>query len=388
MAALRIDAHFPSGNIILDKIDGCHVHVHADLRDTKGDFFYWHFRVRGAQGRTLTFHFTRTHMSGRFFTPALWPRLVDHGPKMWPPLAAYGPAFSTDGGKSWRWLGKTPINRNWFSFTFAPDDKEVHFCLSMNYLQSDLRLFLDRHRGSRRLKVSTLCRSEKGRRVELLRLGRLDGKCLHRVALTCRHHCCEMAASHVMEGLMEFVLTDSRQGRWLRENVELLVAPFVDKDGVEDGDQGKNRRPHDHNGDYRGKPIYASTAAIRKLIPLWSDGKLRLALDLHCPMIRLGRCETVFFYGGSSPLRQRNLKLLRQAIIAGSKGPLPISTRWCHEAVASGFSGWVQTLPGVQTGSTIEIPYANAAGSPVTAESARQLGADLARGIKAFLSKQ
>ena len=87
------------------------------------------------------------------------------------------------------------------------------------------------------------------------------------------------------------------------KRVEFFVVPFVDKDGVEDGDQGKNRRPHDHNRDYGGRAdgdhsIYASTRALRERIPAWSGGKLRVALDLHCPWIRGEHNEVIYFVGG------------------------------------------------------------------------------------------
>jgi len=78
---INIDADCPSGNIVVEKIDGDDVYVHQDLRDTKGWWFYWCFRVRGAVGRTLTFHFTNKDVFG-----------------------ARGPAVSLDGGKTWAWL--------------------------------------------------------------------------------------------------------------------------------------------------------------------------------------------------------------------------------------------------------------------------------------------
>ena len=58
LLAQEVDAGFPGGNVIVDKIDGDAVSLHQDLRDTAGDWFYWQFRVRGAEGRTLTFQFT------------------------------------------------------------------------------------------------------------------------------------------------------------------------------------------------------------------------------------------------------------------------------------------------------------------------------------------
>ena len=49
----------------------------------------------------------------------------------------------------------------------------------------------------------------------------------------------------------------------------------MDKDGVEDGDQGKNRRPGDHNRDWDGESIYNSTEAVREFLLVWSDNKLK-----------------------------------------------------------------------------------------------------------------
>src|SRR5262249_28983730 len=74
--ALQLDADFPGGNIVLENVKSDDVYFHQDLRDTSGDWFYWYFRVRGSQGRTLTFHFTKGN-----------------------PVGVLGPAVSTDAGK-------------------------------------------------------------------------------------------------------------------------------------------------------------------------------------------------------------------------------------------------------------------------------------------------
>ena len=122
----------------------------------------------------------------------------------------------------------------------------------------------------------------------------------HRVAFTCRHHSCESMASYVLEGVMAAVLADDSggDGKWLRERVEFFVVPIVDLDGVEDGDQGKNRKPRDHNRDYAGESIYPQVKAIRETLPKWADGKLRVAIDLHCPAVRGTHNEWIYFVGG------------------------------------------------------------------------------------------
>lgn len=92
---------------------------------------------------------------------------------------------------------------------------------------------------------------------------------------------------------MEAALED----RWLRENADFVVIPFMDKDGVEEGDQGKNRRPRDHNRDYDGESVPASVRANREWVPHWGNGSLAFALDMHCPWIRGENNEHIYFVG-------------------------------------------------------------------------------------------
>jgi hypothetical protein len=372
-AAVQVDADLPAGNIVVEKMAGDEVFLHQDLRDTAGDWFYWSFRVREAQGRKLTFHFTRSN-----------------------PIGVRGPAVSTDGGQSWRWLGAEAVHSNRFCYSFGAQEAEVRFCVAFPYLETNLRAFLAGHTNNPHLKATTLCRTEQGRDAELLRVGRLDGRAEQKVVITCRHHCCEMMASYVLEGLIEGVLADTAEGRWLRERVEFFVVPFVDKDGVEAGDQGKNRKPHDHNRDYAAG-LYATVRAIREQVPQWSEGKLRIALDLHCPTLRGGVNEQLVFVGGPDTNRwheaERFIQLLETtqmgALHYSTKNNLPFGKGWNTPAnftAGLSFGRWAAALPGVRAAATLETPYANAGGVAVTDASARALGHDLARALQKYLA--
>jgi hypothetical protein len=373
-AAPQVDAAFPGGNIVVERIAGDDVFLHPDLRDTAGDWFYWSFRVRGAQSRKLTFHFTKSN-----------------------PIGVRGPAVSTDGGQSWVWLGTQAVQGATFSYSFATDADDIRFGVAFSYTERNLGLFLASRTNNPHLKVETLCRTAQGRDAELLRAGRLDGRAAYRVALTCRHHCCEMMASFALEGVLEAVLDDSAEGRWLCEHVEFFVVPFVDKDGVEAGDQGKNRKPHDHNRDYSGESLYATVRAIRAQLPQWSDGKLRFALDMHCPTLRGGGNEQLVFVGGPDAKVWQEMERFARVLETTQTGPLvfqsrnnlPFGQSWNTPANYSGgtsFARWAATLPGVRAAATLEIPYANAGGVAVTDQSARALGHDLARALQKYLA--
>ena len=373
-AAVQVDTELPAGNIVVEKISGDDVFLHQDVRDTAGDWFYWCFRVREAQSRKLTFHFTRSNVIG-----------------------VRGPAVSTDGGASWRWLGAETMRSNTFSYSFSEKATDVRFCVAFPYLEKNLTAFLAAHTNSPHLKMTTLCRTEQGRDAELLRVGRLDGRAEQRVAITCRHHCCEMMASYVLEGILEGVLADTAEGRWLREHVEFFIVPFVDKDGVEVGDQGKNRKPRDHNRDYDGISRYATVRAIREQLPKWAEGKLRFALDLHCPTLRGGGNEQLVFVGGPNTNIWREVERFTEILATTQTGPLRYSTKnnlpfgkgWNAPAnftAGLSFGRWVAAQPGVRCTATLETPYANAGGVAVTDASARELGRDLARALQKYLA--
>jgi len=369
---LRLDAALPGGNVILDRVEGDCVYVRQDLRDTEGWWFYWHFRVCGAAGRALRFHFTNGDV-----------------------LGTRGPAVSVDAGRTWTWLGRGP--EPGFAYTFAPDADEVRFSFAVPYLETDLHAFLGRHRGHPALRLDTLCRTAKGRAVERLHVGRLDGRCRQRVVLTARHHACESMADYALEGVLEAILSDTEDGRWYRENVELLAVPFVDKDGVEDGDQGKNRRPHDHNRDYLDPSVHASVAALRGFIPEWSAGRVRVALDLHCPWIRGEYNEFVYFTGQDNARQWQRLCAFSALLERTRSGPLPYAAgnnlpfgkAWNTAANYTGgrsFDRWAMELPGMDLAATIEIPYANVGEHTVTPDAVRAFGRDLARALRRFLA--
>ena len=280
-----VDAEMPAGNIVVESIDGDVVKLRKDLRDTAGHWIYWAFRVKGAAGRTLTFKFSHPLKTGQGDNAAVGSR---------------GAAVSVDRGGTWIWSDdvvsepldlQTRDHASWNSFTweFAPDADEVWFSQTIPYTQNDWESFVASHAADygRVFTTNTLCLSRKGRAVECGRFGRIDGKARHKMLLTSRHHCAETTATFVLEGILEAVFADDDLGKWLRENMEIRVVPFADKDGVVDGDQGKNRKPHDHCRDYNETSIYPEVRAIREMMAEWTkDGGPSVVMDVHCPWLR------------------------------------------------------------------------------------------------------
>ena len=369
-APVQIDSDFPGGNILVERVDNDTIFLRQDPRDTPGFWFYWAFRVRGAEGRRLTFQFTDGKVVG-----------------------VRGPAVSRDGGSTWFWHDDDSVTPSSFAYTFGPDEVRTRFCLAMTYGRADLDGMFKRYEGRRDFVVEQHARSRKKRPVPRFRFGCLEEEPKHRVLFACRHHACEMMASWVLEGIVESVLADSDRSDWLRQNVEFLCVPMMDLDGVEDGDQGKNREPHDHNRDYLDEPIYPEVAALKELVPSWSRGRLSLAIDLHCPYIRGGNNEEVFFVGGPDEEMAMRLAAFSRILESVQTGPLvydadhniPWGQSWNNMQEARSFGRWAALLPGMKLATTLETPYADAGGKPVTRESARALGGDLAAAIRQWL---
>ena len=370
---LMIDAAFPGGNIIVDRIEGDTVFLRPDQRDSSTWWFYWYFRVRGAASRTLTFQFEGNN-----------------------PIGTQGPAVSKDGGRTWSWFGPQAVQKSSFAYAFDVQNPEVRFCFSIPYLESNLNEFLHQHSNDPHLAVRQLCRTRKGRPIQSLYVGKLKGDSKYSIFLSARHHACEMIASYSLEGLLEAVLAETELGRWFQNNVEILAIPFVDKDGVEDGDQGKNRKPHDHNRDYGNESIYPSIRSIRQFVPQWSRGKLDVVLDLHCPYISGDYNEVIYIVGSSDPAvwkQQQKFAAILESVRKGdlpysAKSSLPFGTAWNTTNNFDGLkscSRWGAEQPGVRLATTIEIPYANVDNTVVTTNNARAFGRDLAFALRNFL---
>jgi len=364
---VEISAAIPAGNVLVESIAGGTARIRQDLRDTEGDWFWWCFEVSGAGPGTLRFEFTGSDVIG-----------------------TRGPAVSTDGGLNWRWLGREAVEGKSITYEFGPMAPRTRFAFAMPYTEAELLRFL---RGRSAIRVEEQCRTNRGRTTERLRFGS-GAKAARKVLLTARHHACECMASYSLEGLMEAALED----RWLRANADFAVIPFMDKDGVEEGDQGKNRRPRDHNRDYDGESVHASVRANREWVPQWSDGSLAFALDLHCPHIRGENNEHIYFVGSPDGGIAKEMDTYSRILERLNRGPLPyraagniaFGTAWnksSNYAQGASFAHWVRGIPGIRMGGTIEIPYANCGAVDVTQTTARAFGHALAAALREYLRR-
>ena len=321
---MNIHSQFTGGNVILDRIEGDTVYLERDLRDTEGDWFYWAFCVEHSgelAGRTLTFVFPSKDRVGRF-----------------------GAAVSTD-LKHWRFSGSGCGDR--FSHTFSAGEERVYFAHHMLYDPARFEKLIKKHG----LSPEVFCDSVKGRPLPAVRFG--SGS--KWILLTARHHACESTGSYVLEGVMETLITA------LPGDYSVLTVPFIDYDGVLDGDQGKNRRPHDHNRDYTEAPIYD---VIRRLEEFGDTHDLCYTFDFHSPWHMGEEHDYVFFSRSTEamePFIDRFGELLKEET-AGEElkytglhdvGP---NEKW-NDETSPNSKNYFSRLPSVKLSVTMETPY-------------------------------
>lgn len=288
---VSIRSDFPGGNAVVVRSVGPSVELAPDLRGGM-PWFYWYFEAQASRPLRATFTFASQPMIG-----------------------VRGPAVSLDQGQSWRWLGAEQVEyapttqppgvkpRESFSYDFTAEHLTVRFAVTIPYLQHDLDQFLKSHAANPHLKQLPLTKTRQGTSVELLQIGEL-GPNVKAVVVTARHHACESLASYVLEGFMRAAMSDSPAGVAFRRRYVLYAVPLVDKDGVQAGDQGKNRSPHDHNRDYGPSPLYPEIRAIQQLA---EAQQVQYALDFHCPALRGDIHEAFHFLGLGVPHVSNNL---------------------------------------------------------------------------------
>ena len=365
----KIHSDFPSGNIIIEKTRNDTVWMRPDLRDTKGEWFYWCFAVNQAKDKTLTFVFSRPNV-----------------------FTVKGPAVSFDSGQNWEWPGIIPLKES-FSYTFK-NNAEVRFSMGMPYTQKQFGLFIQPFLKSDLVTLYGLAKTKSGRDIERLIIRPVNAEAKYKVLITARHHACEMMANYEMEGMIQAIMNDE----WLKNHVEFCFIPFIDKDGVENGDQGKNRIPRDHNRDYSDKSVHESTAALRDWVPVWSEKKLAVCVDLHCPWIKGENNENIYLPGAENTKQADQEKLFCKLLKSTNNGELKISdkiyfpfgTGWNTSANTTqgySFKKWSSGLEGVKLSMTIEFPYSNNEGQTITQENSRAFGTDLTQAIKKYLQQ-
>lgn len=345
---MKIHSDFTGGNITVVKQNGNDVYLENQIRDSGEDWFYWAFCVEGAEEKEIKFHMQANR------------------------LGYWGPAVSHDLRK-WHWLDDADGDS--FTYKFSENESKVYFAHSMLY-HPDRFLELAKELS---LSVTELCKSRKGRSVPSV----ISGRGSKSIILTARHHACESTGSYVLEGVLRELAGNPI------DDTKVFCVPFVDFDGVIDGDQGKARIPHDHNRDYSpGKSIYPETAAIKAYA---NEVGCNYGFDFHSPWHISGENDTVFIVRNSKEKQdkaERFSKILEKQITSksmkyASENDHPPMTGWNQPS--ANFSYTMTHRSECDIAFSLETSYFGKEDNKISEEKMIELGRCYARAIAEYI---
>lgn len=365
---MEITTAFPGGNAIIKQTEINTYSIEPDQRIGTMLWFYWCFKLLDPQNQVYTFNLS---------------------PKC---TTSKGYAISIDQGLTWQWADPATFKDNIITFQAPANTNEVILSMGMTYTLKNWQYFLSHINFIEEASLETLCTTRNGRQAPILRIKKNQIQ-KYKLVITARHHCCEMMANYVLEGMIKYVFQNINKSDL--QAIEFVFIPMVDLDGVEEGDQGKGRAPHDHNRDYGEICLYPETHAIKAEVNKNKNQKL-MTLDVHCPHLKGFWNEQVYIVGKPFERMIKEEKKFLEIVETendgelpfGRKNILPYGMEWNTIPPGSSNGTWCGQQAHVMLASSVEIPYGNAEGHDVTQDSARKLGEVIVRAMIQYINSK
>ncbi len=236
--------------------------------------------------------------------------------------------------------------------------------------------------------------THEGRPVTRLRLAGERGGERPGLYLMARQHSGETPGSWGLDGILRHLASDADEARELREALDVWVCPFVDLDGVVNGDYGKDALPWDYNRAWERLPMRASVHAIqRDLMRFRKHTQPRLVIDLHGPghstpgvYVQLPRSER------PEAQRQGGLEfgadlaaLFPELAAASLTRETTYASRWNK---LSTLGTWTWDFLEQTQCVTVEISYQRLTDEPLTPDGYHEIGRRVLRAAHAWLSRR
>jgi murein tripeptide amidase MpaA len=255
---LSISAAFDSGNIrvVGSREDGFDLEI---ATDHLSDFYQWfHFRVLGAAGRTLTLRIVN---AGSSAYPDGWPN--------------YRACFSED-RETW---GRTDTHYadGVLTITHTPESNSVWFAYFAPYSMERHHDLVAAAAGCEGVTVASLGQTLDGQEVDYLSLGEGD----RQIWLFARQHPGESMAEWWMEGAIER-LTDPHDpiARSLRKKATFHIVPNMNPDGSRRGHLRTNAAGANLNREWH-EPTLARSPEVFHVRARMDQTGVDFAMDVH-----------------------------------------------------------------------------------------------------------
>lgn len=311
-------------------------------------------------------------------------------------LGTLQPVLRADGGEWHRSeevaVDEHPDGRRAVRFTYPGGASAVAAAFCFPYAPPDLEAALADLGHA--WESNTIGVTHEGRPLERLRLVGDHGDGQSGVYLMARQHSGETPGSWALDGILRFLASGDGKARELRDALDVWVCPFVDLDGVVNGDYGKDALPWDYNRAWERLPMRASVHAIqRDLIRFKDRAQPRLVIDLHGPghstpgvYVQLPRSER--------PEEQRR-GALEFAHELSSHFPELAAARMAHETTypsrwnkLSTLGSWAWDYLDQTQCVSVEVSYQRLSDEPIYPAGYHEIGRRIIRAAAAWLSRR
>jgi len=239
---------------------------------------HWNFKIHAAKekiGSTITFKVA--NVEGR------WNGMPS------PTFGKSNLAVSvSSNGTDWKTIPTENIkdDRYGLQFQVKLESECTQVARIVPYTNSDLQQTLTRVKRHPDARVYFIGASAEGRPLEMVEIG--DPAAPHRICLRGRAHPWESGGSWMLEGLMNFLISDSPEAAEIRKQVCFCLMPMANKDGVFRGMTRFNINGWDLNRNWLAdKPIDPVLAPEAACLQTWFSEQQRqkhlpdLFIDVH-----------------------------------------------------------------------------------------------------------
>ncbi len=191
---------------------------------------------------------------------------------------------TSENGRDWKPVALESLPENHVRLHLEMPGPRLYVARVEPYRVSDLDRFLATLRSNRRVQITTIGKTVRGRDLDLIRVGNPEAP--FRVFLRARAHAWESGGNWVVEGLVHRLLQEDSAARKYRERYCVYILPMANKDGVALGRTRFNLEGKDLNRDW-DKPSDPRLAPENYALEQWLERMLKanqaphLALELH-----------------------------------------------------------------------------------------------------------